>query len=52
MAFDARTGKNLWWFETGGAINATTTYCSMDASFVLVPAGSNLVAFALPQAGR
>jgi alcohol dehydrogenase (cytochrome c) len=52
MAFDARTGKNLWWFETGGAINATTTYLLDGRQYVLVPAGSNLVAFALPQAGR
>jgi alcohol dehydrogenase (cytochrome c) len=52
MAFDARTGKNLWWFETGGAINATTTYLLDERQYVLVPAGSNLVAFALPQASR
>jgi len=47
MAFDARTGKNLWWFEAGGAINATTTYMLDGRQYLLVPAGSSLIAFAV-----
>jgi alcohol dehydrogenase (cytochrome c) len=52
MAFDSKTGKNLWWFEAGGAINATTTYMLDGRQYVLVPAGSTVVAFALPQGTR
>ena len=50
MAFDARTGKNLWHYQTGTALTgpAAVTYLLDGRQFVLVPAGATLVAFALP----
>ena len=51
MAFDARTGKNLWHFQTGSPLYAgATTYMVDGRQFVLLPSGTTLTAFALPEA--
>ena len=51
MAFDARTGKNLWRFQTGAPLNAgPTTYMVDGRQYVLLPSGTTLTAFALPDA--
>jgi alcohol dehydrogenase (cytochrome c) len=51
LAFDSRTGKNLWHYQTGSGIRATagTTYMLDGRQYLLVPSGSTLVAFALMQ---
>ena len=50
MAFDARTGKNLWHYQTGSALYAgATTYMVDGRQFVLMPSGTTLTAFALPE---
>jgi alcohol dehydrogenase (cytochrome c) len=49
MAFDARTGKNLWHFQTGGALYAgAITYMVDGRQYVLLPSGTTLTAYALP----
>ncbi len=49
MAFDARSGKNLWHFQTGAPIYAApVTYLLDGRQYVLLPAGTTLFAFALP----
>jgi alcohol dehydrogenase (cytochrome c) len=49
MAFDATSGKNLWHFQTGAAIYAAPiTYMLEGRQFVLLPSGTTLFAFALP----
>ena len=50
MAFDARTGQNLWHYQTGSAIwgGAAMSYMLDGRQFVLIPSGSSLTAFALP----
>jgi alcohol dehydrogenase (cytochrome c) len=49
MAFDAASGANLWYFQTGSAIYAAPiTYMLDGRQFVLVPSGTTLFAFALP----
>jgi alcohol dehydrogenase (cytochrome c) len=52
MAFESRTGKNLWHYQLGFSMRATagTTYMLDGRQYLLVPAGSMLTAFALPQA--
>ena len=51
MAFDARTGKNLWHYQTGSALYAAaTTYMLDGRQYVLIPSGTTLTAFALPDA--
>ena len=52
MAFDSRTGKNLWHYQLGFAMRATagTTYMVDGRQYLLVPSGSMLTAFALPSA--
>jgi len=52
LAFDARTGKNLWHYQLGFSMRATagTTYMLDGRQYLLVPAGSMLTAFALPPA--
>jgi alcohol dehydrogenase (cytochrome c) len=48
MAFDARTGKHLWHFQTGSALYAgAITYMVDDRQYVLLPSGTTLTAFAL-----
>jgi alcohol dehydrogenase (cytochrome c) len=52
MAFNARTGKNLWHFQTGGSISsAPTTFQVNGKQYVALPAGNTLFAFALPGNG-
>jgi alcohol dehydrogenase (cytochrome c) len=50
MAFDSRTGKNLWHYQLGFSMRSTagTTYMLDGRQYLLVPAGSMLTAFALP----
>ena len=51
MAFDARSGKNLWHYQTGSALYAgATTYMLDGRQYVLMPSGTTLTAFALPEA--
>ena len=51
MAFDSRAGKNLWHYQLGFSMRSTagTTYMLDGRQYLLVPAGSALTAFALPQ---
>jgi alcohol dehydrogenase (cytochrome c) len=51
MAFDSRSGKNLWHYQLGFPLRSTagTTYMLDGRQYLLVPAGSTLTAFALPQ---
>jgi alcohol dehydrogenase (cytochrome c) len=51
MAFESRTGKNLWHYQLGFPMRSTsgTTYMLDGRQYLLVPAGSALTAFALPQ---
>ena len=51
MAFESRTGKNLWHYQLGSQIRSTagTTYMLDGRQYLLVRAGSALTAFALPQ---
>jgi len=50
MAFDSRSGKNLWHYQLGFAMRSTagTTYMLDGRQYLLVPSGSMLTAFALP----
>ncbi len=51
MAFDSRTGKNLWHYQLGSSLRSTggTTYMLDGRQYLLVPSGSTLTAFALPR---
>jgi alcohol dehydrogenase (cytochrome c) len=50
MAFDAKTGKNLWHFQTGSSLYAgAITYMVDHRQYVLMPAGTTLTAFALAE---
>ena len=50
MAFDAVSGKNLWHFQTGSGIYAAPiTYMLDGRQFVVLPSGTTLFAFALPE---
>ncbi len=50
IAFDARTGKDLWHFQTGLAIYASPmTYAVGGKQYVVIPSGSALFAFVLPE---
>jgi alcohol dehydrogenase (cytochrome c) len=50
MAFDARSGKNLWRYSTGNSIwgAAPMTYMLDGRQQVLIPSGTTLLAFSLP----
>ena len=50
MAFESRTGKNLWHYQLGFPMRSTagTTYMLDGRQYLLVPSGSMLTAFALP----
>ena len=49
IAFDARTGKELWHRQTGIAVWASPmSYEVAGKQYVVIPAGSALFAFALP----
>ena len=48
MALDARTGKPLWKFRTGGVVIAPPiTYLLNGKQYVAVAAGDSLITFAL-----
>jgi alcohol dehydrogenase (cytochrome c) len=49
IAVDARTGKNLWRYQTGAPVwgAAATTYMLDGLQYVLIPSGTTLTAFAL-----
>jgi len=51
FALDSRTGKPLWHYQLGSGMRATggTTYMVDGRQYYLVPAGSTLTAFAIPQ---
>ena len=51
IAFESRTGKPLWHYQLGVALRSTsgTTFMVDGRQYLLVPSGSTLVAFALPQ---
>jgi len=51
LALDSRTGKLLWRYQMGAAMHGTspTTYMLDGRQHVLVPAGTTLTAWALPQ---
>ncbi len=52
FALDSRTGTPLWSVETGGTICAAPMTFSTDRDqFVVIAAGRNLLAFALPKGG-
>jgi alcohol dehydrogenase (cytochrome c) len=50
-AFDARSGKRLWYYRMGSPIwgGAAMTYALDGRQFVLIPSGNTLVAFGLPE---
>jgi alcohol dehydrogenase (cytochrome c) len=49
MAFDARTGKNLWSFNTGNRlVTSPITYMVNGKQYIALPSGAALLAFALP----
>lgn len=53
MAFNAADGKNLWHFQTGSSIYAApVTYMLDGRQFVVLPSGTTLYAFALPEERR
>jgi alcohol dehydrogenase (cytochrome c) len=51
MALDARTGRPLWHYQTGNGIwgAAPMTYMLDNRQQVLVPSGTTLLSFALPE---
>ena len=54
LAIDARSGKFLWRFQMGSALHGTSaiTYMLDGRQHVLVPAGTTLTAWALPDVPR
>ena len=50
MAFDGRTGKNVWHYQTGYPIwgGAPMTYLLDGRQYLVVGSGSTITAFALP----
>jgi alcohol dehydrogenase (cytochrome c) len=49
FALDARTGKALWHFQTGGSISAPPITYELDGKqYLAIAAGSNLMTFTLP----
>jgi alcohol dehydrogenase (cytochrome c) len=49
IALDARTGKPLWKFQTGGVVIAPPVTYSLDGKqYVAVASGGTLITFALP----
>jgi alcohol dehydrogenase (cytochrome c) len=51
IALESKTGKYLWHYQTGNALRNTsgTTYMLNERQYLLVPSGTTLTAFALPQ---
>jgi len=53
LGLDARTGKSLWHFQTGGLIMASPMSYSVDGTqFIAIAAGNTLYSFALPERGQ
>ena len=52
MAFDARNGKNLWYYPTGAPIwgAAPMTFQIDGRQYVMIGSGTSITAFALPAA--
>jgi alcohol dehydrogenase (cytochrome c) len=49
FALDSQSGQKLWSIETGGLVAAApVTYAAGGEQYVVVAAGKNLLAFALP----
>ena len=49
IAFDARTGRVLWKFQTGGAVAAPPiSYALEGKQYIAVASGASMLAFALP----
>ena len=49
IAFDARTGKPLWHFQTGsGTIAAPMSFAVDGKQYVAIATGSSLYTFTLP----
>ena len=50
MAFDSRSGRNLWHYQTGSSIwgGSPMTYMLDRKQYVLIPSGSSVMTFALP----
>jgi alcohol dehydrogenase (cytochrome c) len=49
MAFDAKTGKNLWKLNTGNRlVSAPITYMVNGKQYVTMPSGGAILTFALP----
>jgi alcohol dehydrogenase (cytochrome c) len=53
LALDSRTGKLLWRYQMGAPLHGTSpvTYVVDGRQHLLVPSGTTLTAWALPQAG-
>ena len=53
IAFDGETGEDLWHYQTGSRVwgAAAMTFMLDGRQMVLIPSGSTLVAFALPEDG-
>jgi alcohol dehydrogenase (cytochrome c) len=50
-ALDAKTGKPLWNFNTGGLITASPSTYTVDGhQYVAIASYANIFAFALPDA--
>jgi alcohol dehydrogenase (cytochrome c) len=50
IALDAKTGRDLWHVQLGAAIYSTAITFDLDGKqYLVIPAGSALFAFALPQ---
>jgi alcohol dehydrogenase (cytochrome c) len=50
MAFDAKTGKNLWKFNTGNRlVTSAITYTVNGRQYVTMPSGTVVLTFALPE---
>jgi alcohol dehydrogenase (cytochrome c) len=54
LALDSRSGKLLWRFPMGSALHGTSaiTYMLDGRQHVLVPAGTHLMSWALPDVAR
>jgi alcohol dehydrogenase (cytochrome c) len=54
LAFDARTGKNLWKINTGSnhLVSAPITYMVNQRQYVTMPSGSALLTSALPETAQ
>jgi alcohol dehydrogenase (cytochrome c) len=54
MAFDSRTGENLWHYQTGSSIwgAAAMTFVLDGRQYVMIESGTNLIAFALMESRR